>query len=71
MLGTLGNIYQEMAQYEKSIDLYQQSLGILREIGHKYSEGIALGNLGNTYANIGFGILEALECFNQSLSIVS
>ena len=39
----------ELRRFEEAVDCYQQSLGIKRETGDRYGEGLTLSNLGNAY----------------------
>ena len=39
-------------QYQRAIELFQQSLEIAREIGNRYGEEIPLGNLGLAYQSL-------------------
>ena len=68
MHGTLANIFQEMAQYEKSIASYQKSLDILREtvINTVRESHLAILEIP---MQIQYRHQDALDCFNQSLSI--
>jgi CHAT domain-containing protein len=54
--------------YPKTIECYQQSLKIFREMKDRMGEGNALGNLGNTYAALE-DYPKTIECYQQSLKI--
>lgn len=41
-LGSLGNAYRNLGQYQQAIDFYEQSLVIFRELGDRLGEGNAL-----------------------------
>ena len=67
-VGSLGNTYRDLGQYDKAIEHYNQALAISREIGHRRGEGSALGNLGNAYNSLG-QYDKAIEHHNQALAI--
>lgn len=48
--GNLGVAYYDLGQYQKAIELYQQSLAIAREIGDREVEGQTLSNMGELLA---------------------
>ncbi|MBP0000448.1 MAG: tetratricopeptide repeat protein, partial [Cyanobacteria bacterium SID2] len=52
-LTSLGNAYHSLGQFQRSIEFYQQSLDISREIGNRQGEAASLGNLGNAYHSLG------------------
>lgn len=52
-LGLLGNAYAEIGELRRTIELSEQALAILMEIGDRRGEGEELCNLGNAYANLG------------------
>jgi tetratricopeptide (TPR) repeat protein len=45
----LGNAYNSLGQYQRAIDLFEQSLEIKREIGDRHGEARSLWNLSRTY----------------------
>ncbi len=53
---------------DNAIEHYEQALGIAREIGDRRGEGDWLGNLGNTYFNLG-QVEKAIQYFQQQLVI--
>ncbi|MGK7928781.1 MAG: tetratricopeptide repeat protein [Spirulina sp.] len=65
----LGNAYDSLGDYEKTIDYYQQSLTIAREIGDRSGEGGSLCNIGNTYHTLG-QYQKALEYYEQAFIIL-
>ena len=64
----LGNAYHSLGDYRKAIELFQQSLSIIKEIGDKDSEGKTYSNLASTYKCLG-DYKEAIEFHQQSVSI--
>ncbi len=68
MLGNLGIAYENLGDYTKAIERYQQELQIAREIGDRRGEGNALGNLGLAYENLG-DYTKAIEHYQQALQI--
>ena len=64
----LGLAYYSLGQYERSIDLHQQSLVIAREIGDRGGEAASLGNLGCAYNSLG-QYERAIDLHQQSLVI--
>lgn len=67
-LGNLGSAHSSLGQYQRAIDLYEQSLVITREIGDRLGEGADLGNLGNVYWRLGQS-QRAINLHEQSLAI--
>ncbi|MGP1384258.1 MAG: tetratricopeptide repeat protein [Thainema sp.] len=68
VLCNLGIAYRSLSQYEKAIELYQQSLKITQEIGDRHGEANNLGNLGSAYYSKG-QYEKAIELYQQSLTI--
>ncbi|MEL7522048.1 MAG: tetratricopeptide repeat protein, partial [Cyanobacteria bacterium J06553_1] len=68
LLRKLGNAYDSLGQYERAIDLQQQSLIIKREIGDRNGEADSLCNLGNAYKSLG-QYERAIDFHQQSLII--
>ena len=66
--GNLGNAYQALGQYQRAIDLHQQSLKIAREIGNQGSEANSLSNLGVAYNSLG-QYQQAIGFYQKSLEI--
>ena len=64
----MGNIYKNLAQYQKAIDYHQQSLAIKKQIGDRKGEGTLLNNLGSVYDNLG-QYQKAIDLYQQSLAI--
>ena len=50
--GSLGNVYYNLGNYEKSISYYKQAVDISKQIGDKRGEGINLGNLGDVFSKL-------------------
>ncbi|MEM7532880.1 MAG: tetratricopeptide repeat protein [Chloroflexota bacterium] len=67
-LGNLGNVYSDLAKYERAIEFYKQALSIAQEINNRRNEGLILGNLGLVYADLGL-LDRAIEYYEQALSI--
>jgi tetratricopeptide (TPR) repeat protein len=57
-----------LGQYERAIDLHQQSLAIQRELGNRQGEAASLRNLGNAYKSLG-QYERAIDFYRQSLAI--
>ena len=51
-MGSLGDAYRVLGEPQRAIEFFEQALPIMREIGDRSGEGIALGNLGLAYANL-------------------
>jgi tetratricopeptide (TPR) repeat protein len=68
VLTFLGNAYNSLAQYQKAIDYYQQSLAIYLEIGDRNGEANFLFGLGNTYNSLG-EYQQAIDFYQQLLTI--
>ena len=64
----MGNAYNNLGEYEKAIDFYQQALAIDREISDRLGEANSLGSLGNAYNNLG-EYEKAIDFHQQSLAI--
>ncbi|MGK7890993.1 MAG: tetratricopeptide repeat protein [Leptolyngbyaceae cyanobacterium] len=67
-LGYLGNAYRALGEYQRSIDLLEESLTITREIRDRIGEGVTLGNLGVVYSILGQH-LQAIDLFEQQLTL--
>ncbi|MEG4392392.1 tetratricopeptide repeat protein [Microcoleus sp. BROC3] len=67
-LGNLGNVYQCLGEYERTIALYENSLIISQEIKDRQGEANSLGNLGNAYQRLG-RYEKAIDFHKQSLAI--
>lgn len=67
-LGSLGFAYDDLGEYRRAIEHYEQQLQIAREMGDRQEEGIALGNLGVAYLNLGEN-RRAIEYHEQRLQI--
>jgi tetratricopeptide (TPR) repeat protein len=64
----LGNYYYHLSNYSKSINFYQQSLCLSKEIGDRRSEGSALCGLGIVYDSMGQHE-QAIDFYKQHLII--
>ncbi len=67
-LNNLGNIYNNLSQYEKARDYFEQALAIAREIKDRRGEGAALSGLGIASFNLG-QYEKSLEYYDQALSL--
>ncbi len=63
-----GWIYDQLGEYQKSLDFYLRGLQLSREVGNREYEGTAINNLGNGYKNLGDNE-QAAFYFNQALAI--
>jgi len=63
-----GMMYQNLGDYQKALDYYQQALTIDRKIGDKGGEGADLMNIGVVYDNMGY-YQKALDYYQQALTI--
>jgi CHAT domain-containing protein/Tfp pilus assembly protein PilF len=63
----MGLIYEQLGEFQKSLDAHENGLRLAREIGNREHEGSALNNVGNEYKNLGdyekaiFYLTQALE----------
>ncbi|MBA3971708.1 MAG: tetratricopeptide repeat protein, partial [Bacteroidetes bacterium] len=65
-LGNLGNVYADMGQLEKAMELQQEAVRIFEEIGDKQGLTICYSAIGIDYLNLK-NYDKALEYFNRSL----
>ena len=63
-----GFIYDQLGEYQKSLDFYLQGLSLSREVGNREYEGSAINNLGNSYKNLG-DFEQAIFYLDQALNI--
>ena len=68
VLGSLGNLHQELGRAEQTLAHQEAALAIHRELGNRRAEGTALGNLGNVYFVLG-RLDEARAHYEQGLVI--
>ena len=61
--------YNNIGQYPKSLEYYQQALSISKEIGDSAVEGTTLNNIGLAYDNLG-QYSKALDYYQQALAII-
>jgi len=66
-LGTLGLVYNELADYPRALELYEDALRIGREIKHEPTIFRCLGNLGGVYFEL-YKYDAALTCFEEVLA---
>ncbi|MBN1866578.1 tetratricopeptide repeat protein, partial [Candidatus Sumerlaeota bacterium] len=67
-LNEMGVIHCVLGEYRLSISVLERALGLWREIGDRWGEGAALGNLGNAYADLG-DARKAIEFHEKALEI--
>ncbi len=67
-LVTLGYAYDDLGDYLKAIEYYEQTLAIVREISDRMGEAGALGNMGVSYRNLG-EYQKAIEFYEAALEI--
>jgi CHAT domain-containing protein len=65
----MGLIYSRIGQPQRALELHQQTLVIIKEIGDRSGEGTMLNNIGLIYGNLG-QYAKALEFYQQSLAIL-
>ncbi len=66
--GCLGNSYREIGHHAKAIELLEQSLSILEEVGDRAGQGQTCYGLANCYREMG-QYNKAIELFEQALSV--
>ena len=66
----MGSSYYVLGQYERAIELYQQSLDLATEISDRRGEANSLGNLGSSYHALG-QYERAIEFYQQSLDLAT
>jgi len=64
----IGNACQSLAKYRQAMRYHHKCVLVAREIGDRYGEGSALGNLGIAYNFLG-DYRQAIEYHQQSLTI--
>ena len=67
-LGSLGDAYESLGQYDKAIDHHTRSLAIEEEIGNRQGVANSLGSLGNAYHGLG-QYDKAIDHHTRSLAI--
>ncbi|EAZ89005.1 tetratricopeptide repeat protein [Crocosphaera chwakensis] len=67
-LGSLGNAYDSLGQYQEAIEYHQQSLAITIDIGNRNGEAYSYIGLGNVYQSLR-QYQEEIEYYQQSLNI--
>jgi CHAT domain-containing protein len=67
-LNNIGDVYQNLGDYAKSIAFYQQALDIFRAIGDKAGQRTSLNNIAVAYGKQN-QYAKAVEFFNQALAI--
>jgi tetratricopeptide (TPR) repeat protein len=68
-LNNLGLAYKSLGQYQRAIDLFEQSLEIKREIGDRHGEADSLCNLALALAKYEPRQFEALTALQQARAI--
>ncbi|HEY0173109.1 MAG TPA: tetratricopeptide repeat protein [Pyrinomonadaceae bacterium] len=68
-LSNLGCVYDDLGEYRRAIEFYEQRRTISREIGDRLDEGSVLNNLGVAYGKLG-ETRRAIEFYEQRLTIV-
>ena len=68
LLSSLGIIYHQIGDYNKSIEYCENALKVAQNIGDKESEGVQLGNLGNAYGSLG-DVKKSTEYYEKALQI--
>ena len=63
-----GLVYDQLGEYQNSLDFYLRGLQLSREAGSREYEGSSINNLGNGYKNLG-DYEQAIFYLNQSLAI--
>jgi tetratricopeptide (TPR) repeat protein len=66
LLGVLGNLHREAGDYDKAVEILQQSIALHREAGDAVNAANRTLDLGNLYLSQGKAQL-ALELFSQAL----
>jgi tetratricopeptide (TPR) repeat protein len=64
----MGLAYQNLGEYRRAIELFEQALEIARRIGDVRGEGARLGNMGLAYVGLG-EYRKAIELYGQHLEI--
>ena len=65
----LGGVYcDDLGDFRKAIEFFQQGLAIAKEVGDKESEGRAYGNLGIAY-NYLYDVSKAVDFHRKKVSI--
>src|SRR5215470_11875841 len=67
LLGVLGNLHRDAGDYEKAVEILQQSIALHREAGNAVNAANRTLDLGNLYLSQGKAQL-ALELFSQALT---
>lgn len=63
-----GFVYDQLGEYQNSLDFYLRGLQLSRETGSREYEGTAINNLGNGYRNLG-DYEQAIFYLEQALNI--
>ena len=67
-LNNMGLCRFSLGEYRQAIELFTQSLAIVRDISDRPAEGVALGNLGSCHLRLG-GYRRAVDLLTQALTI--
>ncbi|TYQ27329.1 tetratricopeptide repeat protein [Pseudanabaena sp. UWO311] len=68
LLFSIGNAYYQISDYQKAIDLFQQSLAIKKQIGDLNGQADSLSNLASVYLAIG-QYQKIIDFYQQALAI--
>ena len=68
VLGNLANVHLDSRQYQRAIDLNEQSLALASEIGYRAQVGFAYQNKGAAQSRLGFA-REALASYQRALVV--
>ena len=72
LLSNLGNVHYKLGLTEKAVELWEWALAITQELGDQSQLCNALGNLGNSYTDLGQegALVITRECSDRELEIV-
>ncbi len=65
----IGNIYEDLEEYQKALEYYNQALPLVQAVGDREGKVAILNNLGLVYSTLGEK-QKALECYKQALPLV-
>ncbi len=68
ILGNLGIICRELANYAAARDYFEQARQVFQQLGDRHKEGLVIGNMGVVATDMG-DILQAKALFTQGLEI--
>jgi tetratricopeptide (TPR) repeat protein len=67
-LSNLGSVRQQMGDFSKAIEYYEQALMLSQELGDRKAEVTMLNNLGSAYESVG-DLIRATELYEHALLI--